>query len=186
MAESTLDLISMADIAQLAGQSRATVGNWKSRNLDFPPERGRGSRGPLYDRAEVVAWLQATNRLKPQETTPLRPQEVPRIWTIISQFKGEVETDKALRVYLLVLALMSRCTPAEWQEICHAPAIERDKAVRAAVQAHFPFAEERLLRADLPMEFVLSVVSAMSYHGQDQLAATTDAFLDESAKLLGI
>ena len=41
-----LDLISMADIARLAGQSRATVGNWKSRNPeDFPPERGRGLAG---------------------------------------------------------------------------------------------------------------------------------------------
>ncbi len=56
MVQSQLDLISMADIARLAGQSRATVGNWKSRNPeDFPPERGRGSRGPLYDRAEVTA-----------------------------------------------------------------------------------------------------------------------------------
>src|SRR5579884_1820205 len=57
-------LISMAEIARLAGQSRATVGNWKARNPeDFPRERGHSGRGPLYDRAEVVAWLEATNRL---------------------------------------------------------------------------------------------------------------------------
>ena len=57
MVQGQVDLISMADIARLAGQSRATVGNWKSRNPeDFPPERGRSSRGPLYDRAEVTAW----------------------------------------------------------------------------------------------------------------------------------
>jgi len=53
------DLISTADIARLAGESRATVGNWKRRYPDFPPERGRNARGPLYDAAEVQAWLSA-------------------------------------------------------------------------------------------------------------------------------
>jgi hypothetical protein len=63
MVEKTQDLISMAEIAQLAGQRRATVGNWKSRHADFPTERGRNPRGPLYDRAEVVEWLHTTGRL---------------------------------------------------------------------------------------------------------------------------
>ena len=34
MVQTNADLISMADIARLAGQSRAAVGNWKSRNPD--------------------------------------------------------------------------------------------------------------------------------------------------------
>jgi N-6 DNA Methylase len=51
------DLIGMSDIARLAGESRATVGNWKRRYPDFPEERERTARGPLYDLAEVQAWL---------------------------------------------------------------------------------------------------------------------------------
>ena len=50
-------LIGMAEIARLAGESRATVGNWKRRYPDFPQERGRNPRGPLYDQAEIQAWL---------------------------------------------------------------------------------------------------------------------------------
>lgn len=56
------DLIGMADIARMVGVSRATVGNWKARQPDeFPPERGRTARGPLYDPTEVASWL-ATRR----------------------------------------------------------------------------------------------------------------------------
>lgn len=57
------DLISMAEIARLAGQSRATVGNWKARHDDFPLERARVPRGPLYSRAEVLAWLAARKEI---------------------------------------------------------------------------------------------------------------------------
>ncbi len=75
----------MADIARLAGQSRATVGNWKSRNPeDFPPERGRGLRGPLYDRAEVTAWLESTNRLDK------RSPEVTAVWHLADQLRGDM------------------------------------------------------------------------------------------------
>ena len=70
MAKTGVDLISMADIARLAGQSRATVGNWKSRNPDFPPERGRGPRGPLYDRAEVTSGLSSRAG---STSDPMRP-----------------------------------------------------------------------------------------------------------------
>ena len=63
MTEQASDLVSMADIARLAGQSRSTVGNWKARDPDFPPEHSRGPRGPLYQRESVVAWLSEKGRL---------------------------------------------------------------------------------------------------------------------------
>ena len=53
----------MAEIAKLADQSRSTVGNWKARQSDFPTERGKSSRGPLYDRNEVIEWLTKTGRI---------------------------------------------------------------------------------------------------------------------------
>ena len=57
MGQHSSDLVSMADIARLAGQSRSTVGNWKAREADFPTEDSRGPRGPLYERESVIAWL---------------------------------------------------------------------------------------------------------------------------------
>lgn len=60
---STADLVSMADIARIAGQSRSTVGNWKARHADFPAPTSRTSRGPLYGRNDVEAWLQRTGRV---------------------------------------------------------------------------------------------------------------------------
>ena len=116
MGQAAIDLISMADIARLAGQSRATVGNWKARNPeDFPRERGRGSRGPLYDRAEVTAWLEATNRLDK------RAPEVTAMWELANQFRGEMSTEDALPLLLVVLAVRSKVPPAQWEEVSVAP-----------------------------------------------------------------
>ena len=125
MAEGELDLISMADIARLAGQSRATVGNWKSRNPeDFPPERGRGSRGPLYDRAEATAWLEATNRLDK------RSAEVAAVWRLADQLRDGMRTEDTMPLLLLLLAVMSKAPGSEWQRVLKAQPEDLDKTLR--------------------------------------------------------
>lgn len=70
--EKPSELIGMADIAQLAGQSRATVGNWKKRYADFPAQRGETPRGPLYDAAEVAAWLASRGAVVELAAEPTR------------------------------------------------------------------------------------------------------------------
>jgi type I restriction-modification system DNA methylase subunit len=179
MADTTLDLISMADIARLAGQRPATVGNWKSRNPDFPPERGRGTRGPLYDRAEVIAWLEATNRLDKQ------PHDVAAVWNIVSQLKGRVRIEDALQVLLVLLALRSQCTPAEWQELRSEDPNQLDEAVRSAIRLHFPFADKLLPAAKMPPEFIEAAVSMSSAIGRDRLPAMADALLEQAANAFG-
>ena len=130
MAQAQLDLISMADIARLAGQSRATVGNWKSRNPeDFPPERGRGPRGPLYDRAEVTAWLEATNRLDK------RPPEVAAMWHLADQLRGEMSTEDAMPLLLLLLAVMSKSPGSDWQRMLDAQPSDLDATLRPSLIA---------------------------------------------------
>jgi len=179
MAEGGLDLISMADIARLAGQSRATVGNWKSRNPDFPAERGRGSRGPLYDRAEVTTWLEGKNRLD------RRPQEVAVMWRLADELRGDMTTEAALPLILLLLAVMSAASHSEWEQIQAAHPADLDATLRSTVHSLFPFADEVLPHGKLPSESVARAIAALSSFDQPRVALMADALLEQSAKAMG-
>ncbi len=55
--------LTAADIARLAGVTRATVSNWRRRHADFPSPSGGTDASPAYDRNEVEAWLAARGAL---------------------------------------------------------------------------------------------------------------------------
>ncbi|MER7581488.1 N-6 DNA methylase [Kitasatospora sp. NPDC097691] len=50
-------LITGAEIARLAGVTRAAVSNWRRRYDDFPAPAGGGPTSPLFNLADVQAWL---------------------------------------------------------------------------------------------------------------------------------
>ncbi|KAB2592549.1 MULTISPECIES: N-6 DNA methylase [Streptomyces] len=50
-------LVTGSEIARLAGVTRAAVSNWRRRYDDFPTPSGGGVNSPLFDLAEVQAWL---------------------------------------------------------------------------------------------------------------------------------
>ncbi|MFB0619138.1 N-6 DNA methylase [Streptomyces sp. AGS-58] len=50
-------LVTGSEIARLAGVTRAAVSNWRRRYEDFPTPSGGGVNSPLFDLAEVRAWL---------------------------------------------------------------------------------------------------------------------------------
>ncbi|MFE2565898.1 N-6 DNA methylase [Streptomyces mirabilis] len=50
-------MVTGAEIARLAGVTRAAVSNWRRRYEDFPAPTSRGVNSPLFDLAEVQAWL---------------------------------------------------------------------------------------------------------------------------------
>ncbi|MCW2920118.1 MAG: putative N-methyltransferase [Actinomycetia bacterium] len=50
-------LITGAEIARLAGVTRAAVSNWRRRYDDFPAPAGGGTNSPLFHLTEVRAWL---------------------------------------------------------------------------------------------------------------------------------
>ena len=56
-------VLTAADIARLAGVTRATVSNWRRRHDDFPAPSGGTDASPAYDRDEVEAWLAARGAL---------------------------------------------------------------------------------------------------------------------------
>lgn len=49
--------VTAAEIARLAGVTRATVSNWRRRHADFPAPTGGTEASPLYDLVSVQAWL---------------------------------------------------------------------------------------------------------------------------------
>jgi hypothetical protein len=63
-------------IARLAGVAPGTVLTWRRHRDDFPAPVGSALRGPVYDRAEVEAWLAAAGLLE------LDPG--PRVWREVS------------------------------------------------------------------------------------------------------
>ncbi|MET8575383.1 N-6 DNA methylase [Streptomyces sp. NPDC005012] len=50
-------LVTGSEIARLAGVTRAAVSNWRRRYDDFPEPAGGGPTSPLFDLAEIQAWL---------------------------------------------------------------------------------------------------------------------------------
>lgn len=58
-----LSALTAADIARLAGVTRATVSNWRRRHADFPAPSGGTDASPGYERDEVEAWLAARGAL---------------------------------------------------------------------------------------------------------------------------
>ena len=55
-------LISMPEIAELAGVRRLVVTAWRRRHLGFPAPAEGGIAAPLFDARAVVDWLVATSR----------------------------------------------------------------------------------------------------------------------------
>lgn len=98
------DLIGMAEIARLAGQSRSTVGNWKTRYADsFPSEKGRSKRGPLYDRGEIVTWL--AERFSRTATASSVEQQA---WELLNMTR---EVTRPLDAMVTILVLLAESPP---------------------------------------------------------------------------
>lgn len=178
MTEETFDLISMAEIARIAGQSRSTVGNWKARDPDdFPAERGRSTRGPLYDRGEVTAWLVATNRLDAHRS------EVAVLWDVANQFRGELATEDVLPLALILLALMAEA-PSGWADL-RSGQEHIDEMLRSLVREHLPDAEILLPSSGVPAQPLMRAIDIVAQLDPAHVAALTDAALEHAAQALG-
>lgn len=62
-------LISMSEIAELAGVRRPVVSNWRRRHPDFPAPVADGHSKRLFDAEQVVDWLARTDRGERSELT---------------------------------------------------------------------------------------------------------------------
>ncbi|MET7743276.1 N-6 DNA methylase [Streptomyces sp. NPDC005385] len=75
-------LVTGAEIARLAGVTRAAVSNWRRRYDDFPAPAGGAANSPLYALTEVQEWLD--RQRKGQEVSP----EV-ELWQAMRAVYGE-------------------------------------------------------------------------------------------------
>ncbi|MET9145243.1 N-6 DNA methylase [Streptomyces sp. NPDC004042] len=81
-ASSVGPLVTGAEIARLAGVTRAAVSNWRRRYDDFPAPAGGAANSPLYALADVQEWLD--RQRKGQEVSP----EV-ELWQAMRAVHGE-------------------------------------------------------------------------------------------------
>lgn len=178
MAEETFDLISMAEIARIAGQSRSTVGNWKARDPDeFPVERGRSARGPLYDRGEVTSWLLATSRLDVHRSSAAV------LWDVANEFRDQLATEDILPLVLILLALMAEA-PEGWVGLkAHPERVE--EALRSLVGQHLPDVEVLLPHPGIPAQPLMRAIDIVSGLDPSHIGALTDAALEQAAQALG-
>lgn len=63
-------LISMGDIAALAGVQRPVISTWRRRHPDFPAPVSGGKDRALFDSGEVCEWLVATERADRRKIEP--------------------------------------------------------------------------------------------------------------------
>jgi protein-L-isoaspartate O-methyltransferase/predicted DNA-binding transcriptional regulator AlpA len=55
-------VLTAEEIARVAGVARRTVSDWHRRHADFPAAVSGTGRGPVFNRAEVEAWLAGAGR----------------------------------------------------------------------------------------------------------------------------
>ncbi|MFF9504690.1 N-6 DNA methylase [Streptomyces sp. NPDC014656] len=60
--EGTDGVVTAAEIARLAGVTRAAVSNWRRRHGDFPVPVGGGTGSPLFSLPEVRSWLEGQRK----------------------------------------------------------------------------------------------------------------------------
>ncbi|GHG63259.1 hypothetical protein GCM10018779_32690 [Streptomyces griseocarneus] len=64
------DLVSLSQIARLAGVGRAAVANWRRHHVDFPPAVGGTEESPRFQLAAAEDWLRIHGKIFEAEPPP--------------------------------------------------------------------------------------------------------------------
>src|SRR5437868_3313865 len=82
MTQDEAALVPPAEIARMAGVTRAAVSNWRRRHPDFPEAAGGTAAAPLFALPEVRAWLERQGKGQPVA------DEV-RLWQALRAERGQ-------------------------------------------------------------------------------------------------
>lgn len=90
--------VSPSDIAELAGVSRGAVSNWRKRADDFPSPVGGTDANPLFDKQEIVKWLEARlgRELK-------KPESGAILWSAMNLLRGSMDSQESSNLLLTLL-----------------------------------------------------------------------------------
>lgn len=102
------DLISLTDVARLAGVNKSAVTNWKDRYRDFPKAVPTSERGVFFDRTAILTWLEA-NR-------PGSFQLEQWLWEAACQIRGPLDAPK-FKDYILPLIFLKRMSDVFEDEV---------------------------------------------------------------------
>ncbi|MEO3777964.1 N-6 DNA methylase [Micromonospora sp. B11E3] len=91
--------VTAAEIARLAGVTRATVSNWRRRHPDFPAPCGGTDASPAYDLTAVRGWLAARGQLPASS-----PSDDLRTALRAATADDATRTTEAIRLLPLLLA----------------------------------------------------------------------------------
>jgi SAM-dependent methyltransferase/predicted DNA-binding transcriptional regulator AlpA len=94
-------LISLADLAEMAGVTRPAVSNWRRRNTDFPrPVRETGATS-LFRLGDLRAWMRAHGkRLR-------APSVDQQLWSSLNRMRGEVRPEDAAQAAMILLGYLA-------------------------------------------------------------------------------
>ena len=172
MVGSTPELLTLVEVARIAGQKRSTVGNWKDRIEEFPAPQEMGPRGPLYDRTEIVQWLAATGRL-PQPDPNNHDVRLP-----VEVLSDEMRAKDALVIFLMVYALRTVLSGKEWLTLVNANLHDQEKCFWESIAKYLPFAQSLLPHSALQSDRMRSFLQKVGEMSPDEAAGVSDTMVE--------
>lgn len=164
-------LITLMEVARIAGQNRSTVGNWKDRIEGFPPPRDKGARGPLYDQAEIVAWLSDIGRL------PNTNADAGNSWDDVDRLRAQDPRGMDVENLILVFCLRSVMSTKDWSALVDSEPHDLEKCLTDAVAKHLPFALSMLHRSPLSIDKVRKYIEIAGEKSPKETVSTAKSFI---------
>lgn len=124
-------LVSLADVAEMAGTTRPAISNWRRRNKDFPVPVEETGATSLFRFGDIRRWAAEHGKVLEEPTV----EQV--VWSAASSERGATRPEDAARegmALLGCLALAAKAGPAAETELRTAIARDEPRAVRALLE----------------------------------------------------
>lgn len=101
------DLVGVAEVAELAGVTKAAVANWRARGTSgFPGPVADTKSGPMYRRGEVMEWLSSRVTPSPPDNPTERPLGIETaLWATADRLRGSIDASQYRHLVLALLFL---------------------------------------------------------------------------------
>jgi hypothetical protein len=89
-----MNLVGIAEIAEVAGVSRQVVNNWSTRDPSFPKPMAQLACGQIWNHEDVVAWLTERGKLDTEgrHAMPFKKWKTYTFQELSEHFKGDMQS----------------------------------------------------------------------------------------------